>query len=68
MEKFDVFLWANEVDEVKNNVSVEILPYHEYGKCKWVEEYEITDGFVSEETLKEFADALKNAGIKLINP
>ena len=47
-----------------NNVSVEI---HEYGKCKWVEEYEITDGFVSEETLKEFADALKNAGIKLIN-
>lgn len=50
-----------------NNVSVEILPYHEYGKCKWVEEYEITDGFVSEETLKEFADALKNAGVKLIN-
>lgn len=50
-----------------NNVSVEILPYHEYGKCKWVEEYEITDGFVSDETLKEFADALKNAGVKLIN-
>ncbi len=45
---------------------VEILPYHEYGKCKWTEEYEITDGFVSDETLKSFAGALKSAGIKLI--
>lgn len=42
-----------------SNTQVEILPYHEYGKCKWVEEYEITDGFVSEETLKEFTDKLK---------
>ncbi|MBQ8782172.1 MAG: radical SAM protein [Clostridia bacterium] len=42
-----------------SNVNVEILPYHEYGKCKWVEEYEIKDGFVSEEKLKEFTDKLK---------
>lgn len=41
------------------NVKVEILPYHEYGKCKWVEEYEIKDGFVSEEKLREFTDKLK---------
>ena len=46
---------------------VEILPYHEYGKCKWTEEYEITDGFVSAETLKNFTLALKDAGVKLIN-
>lgn len=46
---------------------VEILPYHEYGKCKWTEEYEITDGFVNAGQLKAFADALKNAGVKLIN-
>ena len=42
-----------------SNAQVEILPYHEYGKCKWVEEYEIVDGFVKEETLKEFTDKLK---------
>lgn len=49
-----------------SNAVVEILPYHEYGKCKWTEEYEITDGFVSDETLKSFVGALKSAGIKLI--
>ncbi len=43
-----------------SNTKVEILPYHEYGKCKWVEEYEIKDGFVKEETLNEFIDKLKN--------
>lgn len=37
-----------------SNAQVEILPYHEYGKCKWVEEYEIRDGFVSDNTLGEF--------------
>ena len=50
-----------------SNAVVEILPYHEYGKCKWTEEYEITDGFVNAEQLKFFANALKNAGVKLIN-
>ena len=24
-EPFDVFLWANEVDEIKNNVSAELF-------------------------------------------
>ena len=24
-EPFDVFLWANEIDEVKNNVSAELF-------------------------------------------
>lgn len=42
------------------NVNIEILPYHEYGKCKWVEEYEIVDGFVSDETLAIFTDKLKS--------
>ncbi len=40
------------------NVRVEILPYHEYGKCKWVEEYEIADGFVSAETLADFTEKI----------
>lgn len=48
------------------NTVVEILPYHEYGKCKWIEEYEITDGFVSDETLKIFSDELKKNNIKLV--
>ncbi len=48
-----------------SNAQVEILPYHEYGKCKWVEEYEIKDGFVSEDTLKEFTDKL-NTTVNLI--
>lgn len=28
MEKFDVFLWANEVEEIKNNVSVELFLFN----------------------------------------
>ena len=43
-----------------SKAKVEILPYHEYGKCKWVDEYEIKDGFVNEETLKQFTDKLKD--------
>ena len=27
-EKFDVFQWANEVDEIKNNVSVELFLFN----------------------------------------
>lgn len=48
------------------NVKLEILPYHEYGKCKWISEYEITDGFVSENTLKAFTEAMQSHGINLI--
>ncbi len=48
------------------NAVVEILPYHEYGKCKWVEDYEILDGFVSAEKLKFFTDTLKQNNINLI--
>lgn len=49
-----------------SDIKVEILPYHEYGKCKWVEEYEIIDGFVPEDKLLEFTDRLKSNGINLI--
>lgn len=41
------------------NVQVEILPYHEYGKCKWTDEYEITDGFVSSDNLQQFTEKIK---------
>ncbi len=49
-----------------SNIVVEILPYHEYGKCKWVEDYEIKDGFVSKEQIENFKQALISTGIKLI--
>ena len=48
------------------NIDIEILPYHEFGKDKWTEEYEITDGFVSDETVREFNRRLNEIGIKTI--
>lgn len=50
---------------VKNAV-VEFLPYHEYGKDKWTREYEIIDGFVSEETVKNFEKKFSEIGIKSV--
>lgn len=47
-------------------IDVEILPYHEFGKDKWTTEYEITDGFVSAEAVKEFTKKLNQIGIKTI--
>lgn len=37
-----------------DNTVFEFLPYHEYGKQKWTEEYLVKDGFVSEEKRQEF--------------
>lgn len=51
------------------NFDVEILPYHEYGKEKWLKlgkEYTISDGFVEKETIKNFIDTLKSNSIKVI--
>ena len=53
-------------DKNTENIDVEILPYHEYGKDKWTAEYEITDGFVSDETVKAFTEELNKIGIKTI--
>lgn len=64
-DSFDGFL---EFFKGKNtdNIDVEILPYHEFGKDKWTSEYEITDGFVSEETVKNFIKKLNDIGIKTV--
>ena len=48
------------------NAVVEILAYHEYGKCKWTEEYQITDGFVTDEQIKIFKNRLEKDGIHFI--
>ena len=47
-------------------VSFELLPYHEYGKEKWTKPYEIENGFISKETLKQFYDLFKANGLNLI--
>jgi len=49
-----------------SNVVFEFLRYHEYGKEKWQEEYKITDGFVTNETVQAFQDAFKAHGLKYI--
>lgn len=48
------------------NAVFEFLPYHEFGKDKWTEKYEIKDGFISADTLAEFKDKFTRAGLKLI--
>lgn len=53
-------------DKNTENIDVEILPYHEYGKDKWTTEYEISDGFVSAETVRNFTQKLNEIGIKTI--
>ena len=49
-----------------DNTVVEILAYHEYGKCKWTQEYTITDGFVTDEQISSFRKRLENDGIKFV--
>lgn len=48
------------------NTVVEILAYHEYGKCKWTDDYQITDGFVTDEQISTFKQRLEKDGIKFV--
>lgn len=48
------------------NVDFEFLAYHEFGKNKWNGKYEITNGFVSQDKIKEFTDLFKKNGMKTI--
>ena len=52
-----------------DNLRVEILKYHEYGKDKWKKlglKYEFKNGFVSEEERISFEARLNNIGIKTV--
>lgn len=56
-------------NSLSGDFDIEILAYHEYGKEKWIKlgkEYTVTDGFVSQETIKKFIDTLKANSIKVI--
>lgn len=48
------------------NVQFEFLPYHEYGKEKWTEEYKVKDGFITKETLDSFKETFKKYNLQLI--
>ena len=49
-----------------DNAVFEFLPYHEFGKDKWTAEYEIENGFVSDETVKEFEKIFVSNGLKVV--
>ena len=49
------------------NTVVEILAYHEYGKCKWTEDYTITDGFVTDGQIRAFRERLEKDSIKFVS-
>ncbi len=48
-----------------SNAVFEFLPYHEFGKDKWTEDYQIKDGFVSDETVKQFKNLFAAEGLKV---
>lgn len=49
------------------NTLFEFLPYHEYGKEKWQEEYLVQDGFISEQTLQKFKGTFKKYNLNVIH-
>lgn len=49
-----------------SNVDFEFLAYHEFGKDKWKGNYQIENGFVSPEKIKEFTEAFGNYGLKTV--
>ena len=54
---------------LQGNFDVELLPYHEYGKEKWLKlgrEYTVTDGHVSKDTINKFIDKFNKNTIKVI--
>lgn len=53
------------LDKDTSNTVFEFLPYHEFGKDKWTEKYEISDGFITPETLADFKNKFTNHGLNL---
>lgn len=48
------------------NAVFEFLAYHEYGKDKWNGRYQIENGFVSDDIIKEFTAEFKKHGLKTV--
>ena len=49
-----------------SNTVFEFLPYHEFGKKKWITEYKVNNGFIDEKILKNFYDTFREFNLKII--
>ena len=49
-----------------DNTVFEFLAYHEYGKEKWTEEYQVHNGFITDEILNKFKTVFTDYKLKLI--
>ena len=49
-----------------SSADFEFLAYHEFGKDKWNGKYEIENGFVSYEKIKEFKEIFEKNGLKTV--
>ena len=49
-----------------SNAVFEFLAYHEFGKDKWKGRYQIEDGFVTPDTIKNFDETFKKYGLKTV--
>ncbi len=59
-----------ELKAIGADLSVEILPYHEYGKSKWEQlglTYAVENAHVDIAVLREFETAFQSAGIRVIH-
>ena len=45
----------------------EFLAYHEFGKNKWNTPYEIENGFVSDEVMRQFEEVFRKKGFTVVN-
>lgn len=67
----DALKFAEFLKEINHeNLSVEMLKYHEYGKDKWLQcglEYKMKDAFVSDEEYNKFIHILENNQIRIVN-
>jgi pyruvate formate lyase activating enzyme len=63
--------FINVITDFKpDNLSVELLPYHEYGKIKWKQagmEYVMPNKQIAAETVKQYRELLDNHHINTIN-
>lgn len=68
--EFGEFFTLLQQASTNDNVSFEILTYHEFGKEKYNKlgkDYTVTDGFTTPEDVKLLAEEIKRRNLKLIN-
>lgn len=67
---FGEFFTELQKASTNDNVSFEILTYHEFGKEKYIKlgkDYTVTDGYTTPDDVQLLADEIKKSNLKLIN-